>query len=223
MPLRLPIFPLGVVLFPGTPLPLHIFEPRYRRMLADCLAGDRRFGITPAGTTTELPERGTVGCVAVVRVNQELPDGRSNIIVLGGERFVLERAVDDDPAPYHVALVEPFEDDPGSDPPPASVDHLRELFAAYHLLLRQLQDAEPDDPELPDDAVGLSFHVSATVEADLGVRQRLLAERSTARRVEALLMLLPILTARVEAALKVHRRGHTNGRGGTRPDILLGS
>jgi hypothetical protein len=55
------------------------------------------------------------------------------------------------------------------------------------------------------------------------VKQRLLAERSTARRVEALRMLLPILTARVESALKVHRRGHTNGRGGTRPDILLGS
>jgi Lon protease-like protein len=222
MPLRLPIFPLGVVLFPGTPLPLHIFEPRYRRMLSDCLAGDRRFGITPPGAAAELPEPGTVGCVALVRVNQELPDGRSNIIVLGGERFVLHRAVAD-PAPYHVAMVEPFEDDPASDPPSARVDHLRELFAAYHLLMRQLQDAEPDDPELPDDAVGLSFQVAATVEADLGVKQRLLAERSTARRVEALLLLLPILTARVESALKVHRRGHTNGRGGTRPDILLGS
>jgi ATP-dependent Lon protease len=222
MPLRLPIFPLGVVLFPGTPLPLHIFEPRYRRMLADCLAGDRRFGITPGGATGELPEPGTVGCIAVVRVNQELPDGRSNIIVLGAERFVLERVVDD-PAPYHVALVQPFEDDPGSDPPPDSVTQLRELFDAYHLLLRQLHDTEPDDPELPEDAQGMSFHVSAAVEADPGVKQRLLAQRSTARRVEALVMLLPILTARVESALKVHRRGHTNGRGGTRPDILLGS
>ena len=92
MPFRLPIFPLGVVLFPGTPLPLHIFEPRYRQMLADCLAGDRRFGITPAGTDDELPEPGTVGCIAEVRVNQELPDGRSNIVVLGGERFVLDGA-----------------------------------------------------------------------------------------------------------------------------------
>jgi Lon protease-like protein len=222
MPLRLPIFPLGVVLFPGTPLPLHIFEPRYRRMLADCLAGDRRFGITPTGATNELPEPGTVGCIAVVRVNQELPDGRSNIIVLGGERFVLARAVED-PAPYHVALVQPFEDDPGTEPLPDSVDRLRELFNAYHLLLRQLQDTEPDDPELPNDPLGLSFNVAAAVVADPGVNQRLLAERSTARRVEALVMLLPILTARVESALKVHRRGHTNGRGGTRPDIQLGS
>jgi Lon protease-like protein len=220
MPHRLPIFPLSVVLFPGTPLPLHIFEPRYRRMLADCLAGDRRFGITPTGAASELPEPGTVGCTAVVRVNQELADGRSNIIVLGGERFVLGRALDD-PAPYHVAMVQPFEDDPGSDPPLESRDRLRELFAAYHTLLRQLHDTEPDDPDLPADPMGLSFHVSAAVEADPGVKQRLLAERSTARRVEALLMLLPILTAAVESALKVHSRAHTNGRGGARPDIAL--
>ena len=93
MPFRLPIFPLSVVLFPGTPLPLHIFEPRYRKMLADCLAGDRRFGITPAGKDDAMPEPGTVGCIAEVRVNQELPDGRSNIIVFGGERFVLTAAV----------------------------------------------------------------------------------------------------------------------------------
>ena len=163
-----------------------------------------------------------VGCTAVVRVNQELPDGRSNIIVLGGERFVLARAVED-AAPYHVALVEPFDDDPGTGPSAEAVDRLRELFGAYHLLLRQLQDTAPDDPELPGDSVDRSFHVAATVEADPGVKQRLLAERSTARRVEALTMLLPILTARVESAVKVHQRGHTNGRGGTRPDILLGS
>jgi Lon protease-like protein len=220
MPHRLPIFPLGVVLFPGTPLPLHIFEPRYRRMLADCLAGDRRFGITPTGAGGELPEPGTVGCTAVVRVNQEMADGRSNIIVLGGERFVLGRAVDD-PAPYHVAMVQPFDDEPGSDPPTDSDARLRQVFAAYHVLLRQLHDTEPDDPDLPADAVGLSFHVSAAVEADPGVKQRLLAERSTARRVEALLMLVPILTATAESALKVHRRAHTNGRGGARPDIAL--
>ena len=158
----------------------------------------------------------------MVRVNQELPDGRSNIVVLGGERFVLDRKVDD-PAPYPVALVQPFEDDPGSEPPTDAVEQVRELFGSYHLLLRQLHDTEPDDPDLPTDPVGMSFHVSAALDADPGVKQRLLAERSTARRVEALLMLLPILTARVESALKIHRRGHTNGRGGTRPDILLGS
>ena len=90
-----------------------------------------------------------MGCTAVIRVNQELPDGRSNIVVLGGERFVLDRKVDD-PAPYHVALVQPFEDDPGSEPPTDAVEQVRELFGSYHLLLRQLHDTEPDDPDLPD-------------------------------------------------------------------------
>jgi Lon protease-like protein len=222
MPQRLPIFPLSVVLFPGTPLPLHVFEPRYRRMLADCLAGDRKFGITPTGATGEIPAPGTVGCVAEIRVNQELPDGRSNVIVLGGERFVVAQVLED-AAPYHVALVQPFQEEPGTDPPPDSAGRLRELFAGYHALLRQLNDLEPGEPDLPDDPLGLSFHVSAAIEADPGVKQRLLAERSTARRVEALLMLVPILTASVESALRVHRRAHANGRGGARPDIAVES
>jgi Lon protease-like protein len=219
MPLRLPIFPLSVVLFPGTPLPLHIFEPRYRRMLADCLAGDRRFGITPTGKDDRMPDAGTVGCIAEIRVNQELPDGRSNIIVFGGERFVLTGAVAD-ATPYYVAMVQTFEDEPGTEPQDESPARLRELFTGYYALLRQLNDIEPEQPGLPDDALGLSFHVAAAIDCDPGVKQRLLVERSTARRVQALLMLIPILTAGVESALRVHRRAHTNGRGGARPDVI---
>ena len=94
------------------------------------------------------------------------------------------------------------------------------MFERYAGLLRQLNDVEPAEPALPDDAVGLSFHVSAGVECDLGVKQRLLAERSTARRVEALILLIPILTSGVESGLRVHRRAHTNGRGQSQPDFL---
>ena len=219
MPFRLPIFPISVVLFHGTPLPLHIFEPRYRRMLADCLAGDRRFGITPMGEDDRMPDSGTVGCIAEIRVNQELPDGRSNIIVFGGERFVLTSPVAGD-APYHVAMVQTFEDEPGSEPQDDSPVRLRQLFTGYYALLRQLNDVEPEDPSLPDEALALSFHVAAALDCDPGVKQRLLVERSTARRVQALLMLIPILTAGVESALRVHRRAHTNGRGGARPDVI---
>jgi Lon protease-like protein len=219
MPFRLPIFPLSVVLFPGTPLPLHIFEPRYRRMVGDCLAGDRRFGITPTGKDDRMPEPGTVGCIAEIRVNQELPDGRSNIIVFGGDRFVLAGSVADD-APYHVAMVQTFEDEVGTEPQDDSAARLRELFTGYYALLRQLNDVEPDDPSLPDDPLALSFHVAAAIDCDPGVKQRLLVERSTSRRLQALLMLIPILTAGVESALRVHRRAHTNGRGGARPDVI---
>lgn len=219
MPSRLPIFPLPAVLFPGTPLPLHIFEPRYKRMLADCLAGDRRFGITPVPAAAEMPGPGTVGCVAEVRVNQELPDGRSNIVVLGGSRFVLSRLLDES-LPYLVALVQTFDDEPDSRPSDEDTAALVRLFTRYFAALRQLNNAEPEEPTLPEDPLTLSFQVAGAVECDPGIKQKLLAERSTARRVKALLLLLPVLTSGVEAALIVHRRAHTNGKGGLAPDIV---
>ena len=219
MPSRLPLFPLSVVLFPGTPLPLHIFEPRYKRMLADCLTADRRFGITPLPATHEALEPGTIGCIAEVRVNQELPDGRSNIVVLGGSRFVLSRLLDES-LPYLVALIQTFEDEPDSRPPEEDVTSLGTLSTRYLGLHRQLNDAEPEEPALAEDPLTLSFQVAGALDCDPGVKQRLLAERSTARRVTALLLLLPVLTSAVETALKIHRRAHTNGKGGAAPDIV---
>ena len=82
----LPIFPLPIVLFPGTPQPLHIFEPRYRRLLSDCLAADRRFGIAyavaeRAAGADGAPNPGDVGCVALIRSTRRLPDeiGRAHV------------------------------------------------------------------------------------------------------------------------------------------------
>jgi len=222
MPARLPIFPLSAVLFPGTPLPLHIFEPRYQRLLADCLAGERKFGITPPGVTREAPDPGTVGCIAEIRVHQDLPDGRATIVVVGGPRFVVVRVLEE-AMPYHVALVQTFEEEPATAPPEEDLTRLRQQFQRYNALLRQLNDVEPDEPTLPEVPLDLSFHIAAAVECDPGVKQRLLAERSTARRVGALLLLLPILTSAVETALRVHRCAHTNGRGSSHPDLLAGT
>src|SRR5256885_12142396 len=116
MPRELPIFPLPIVLFPGAPQPLHIFEPRYRELLADCLAADRRFGIAyvpaePAPGSESLPRAGDVGCVALIQNTQGLPDGRSNILTVGERRFVLVDWVGSD-RPYRLARVEEFDDEP---------------------------------------------------------------------------------------------------------------
>ncbi len=219
MPLRLPLFPLSVVLFPGNPLPLHIFEPRYRRLLSDCLASDRRFGITPVKDDAGPPEAGAVGCVAEVRVNQELPDGRSNIVVVGGSRFVVLRLLEEE-LPYLVATVQTFDDNQGTDPASEDIEALRELSLRYFAGLRELSDALPEEPSLSDDAARLSFQVAGNLECDLGIKQRLLSERSASRRVKALILLLPVLTSAVESGIKVHRRAHGNGKGGSVPDIL---
>jgi ATP-dependent Lon protease len=222
MPFRLPIFPLSVALFPGNPLPLHIFEPRYRRMLADCLADDRRFGITPLPDQSDPPGPGAVGCIAEVRVNQELPDGRSNIVVVGGSRFEVSRLVEET-QPYLVAMVQTFEDEAGTQPPLEEIESLRRLAFQYFAGLRELNDETPDELVLPEDALTLSFHVSGSIECDLGIKQRLLAERSTARRVRALLLLLPVLISAIENGITVHRQAHSNGKGGTMPDPLSSS
>ena len=80
---ELPLFPLPLVLFPGVPLPLHIFEPRYRQMLNDVRASNNFFGLSYFDSSVsekELPPPGHVGCMAEVGESQPLPDGRSNIL-----------------------------------------------------------------------------------------------------------------------------------------------
>src|SRR5918912_3047491 len=94
---ELPLFPLPIVLFPGVPLPLHIFEPRYQRMLADIRASDSLFGLSYFDATEsagDSPAIGHVGCVAEVTEVQPLPDSRANILTVGLIRYHLDAYVD---------------------------------------------------------------------------------------------------------------------------------
>src|SRR5215203_6446976 len=94
---QLPLFPLPVVLFPGVPLPLHIFEPRYRQMLSDIRLAKNLFGLAYFDSTTsenEVPPAGHIGCVAEVTETQTFPDGRSNILTLGVIRFRIDSYVE---------------------------------------------------------------------------------------------------------------------------------
>ena len=111
---NLPLFPLPVVLFPGVPMPLHIFEPRYREMLSDIRVTDSLFGLSYFDPSTSNEENsaatGHVGCVAEVTEVQALPDGRSNILTVGLIRYRVEEYVEGD-EPYLVARVSFLEDE----------------------------------------------------------------------------------------------------------------
>lgn len=109
---RLPLFPLPVVLFPGAVMPLHVFEPRYRQMMAHCLEGDRRFGLIYHDPDRAGPfqmEPGEVGCIAEILKFQPLPDGRSLVLALGTKRFRVEDGIESE-ALYYEALVEEHPD-----------------------------------------------------------------------------------------------------------------
>lgn len=102
----LPMFPLGTVLFPYAPLPLHIFEPRYRALVQDCLAGDREFGVVLIERGFEVgggDSRFGVGTVARLVEASELPDGRWVLLTVGTRRISVATWMPDDP--YPLALV----------------------------------------------------------------------------------------------------------------------
>lgn len=217
MPSPLPLFPLNHALLPAELLPLHIFEPRYRRLLADCLAGDQRFGIT----TAESPGPGTIGCVARIRGTQVMPDGRSNIVVLGEHRFGIRALLEGD-APYLVASVEEFGDEPGTDPLPAESDALRRLANALRETLGILADQPGDPTPWDEDLETLTFQVAGLAQLETATRSSLLACRSTRERARTLATLLPAQITQLRLRAEVHVRARSNGAGHPGHDIVHG-
>ena len=212
---RLPVFPLPLVLLPGAPLPLHIFEPRYRAMLEDCLAGDRRFGILfrpeSAGETELAP--GDVGCVAHIERVRPLPDGRSNILVTGQERFALAGWMET-PHPYHVVSATPYTDH--QEAPDDLVPLAGEVTALFLRAARAARTlaSDPDPvPKLPDDPGAMSFSVAAYIDLPPEFRQKLLASRSPGERLRELRRLLRRAVAPIESRAAVHTQARSNGSG----------
>jgi ATP-dependent Lon protease len=212
---RLPLFPLPLVLFPGTAIPLHIFEPRYRQMLADCLDADKRFGIVclPEGAAETEIERGTVGSIAEIVNVETLPDGRSNIIVRGAERFTMEEFVRTSD-PYHVCRAETFEDDfQIGDELEELAARVRDVFQRVGRAARTLSDDPQPLPDLPEDAGALSFAIAAMIDLDLDTRQALLAARSPVDRLSRLEALLSSALGSIVNRASVHTLAKSNGRG----------
>ena len=221
---ELPIFPLPIVLFPGAPQPLHIFEPRYRRLLADCLAADRRFGIayvTPnhAPATDAAPALGDIGCVAVIRSTEALQDGRSNILTVGERRFVLRRWLAG-AQPYRVAEIEEFDDDPVDVAELATLaQDVREGFARFTRALGMLMARSDEEIELPSDPALLSFQVAAALELEPDAKRALQAGRNTSVRLRQLAGVLGPLARDAERRAAVRQQARGNGRGGRHPEI----
>jgi Lon protease-like protein len=212
---RLPLFPLDLVLFPGTRTPLHIFEDRYRTMLRDALAGEGAFGLLPAGGDAG-PAAGTIGCVARVISHQPLPDGRSNILVEGDRRFILRRLLDP-PTPYLQGLIDEFDDEEGAAEVPADAEAtLRHLADRCRRAMSELSDLEAESSWSDDPAV-FTFEVAGTIPWDATQSRPLLAMRSAAERADLLLRLLPNVVPDLERRAGVHRRAGSNGRGGGTP------
>jgi uncharacterized protein len=130
---QLPMFPLGTVLFPHMVLPLHIFEPRYRALVDDVLAGDREFGVTLITRGHEVggdDERADVGTVARIVQAEEQEDGRWLVIAVGVRRVRIDRWLDDRPYPH--AIVEDLPDPPDGAGMPTGIEtRLRRVLAMY--------------------------------------------------------------------------------------------
>ena len=179
---ELPLFPLPeVVLFPSRPLPLHIFEFRYRIMMNTILESDRRFGVLMVD-----PVKGTIantGCCAEIVHHQRLPDDRIKMLTLGQQRFrVLEYVRE---KPYRVGLVEWIEDQPPTkDLRPLSTE-VEQLLRDVVRLSAKLTEQNIELPEdLPDLPTELSYWVASNLYGVAPEQQLLLEMQDTATRLE---------------------------------------
>jgi Lon protease-like protein len=196
----LPLFPLSVVLLPTTPLPLHIFEDRYKEMMGLLIPERGEFGVVLAKDGGLV----NVGCTATVeRVVRRYPDGRLDLVAVGRRRFQIISL--DEEKTYLQAEVEFFNDDDASPAPPA----LQQQAIAEYDRLRVA--ATPTSPEMP--RIGepqLSFQLAQAID-DLDYRQALLVMRSEKERLVYLIQSLPGYIYKRERIALAKRVGPQNG------------
>jgi hypothetical protein len=185
--IRLSIFPLsGAIVFPGLQLPLHIFEPRYRALVGDALARDRRIGMIQPQKPVEDAPLFTVGCVGKIGEVEAMEDGRYNIILEGESRFRLLRELDS-ATPFRQVEAELIEDDEGEALSPVE-------RAGFEQEARRFADAQGysvdwDSVEQLDD-MSLINGVSQIAPFDAAAKQALLEANNLAARCELLVQLM---------------------------------
>lgn len=181
----LPLFPLNTVLFPHMPLPLHVFEPRYRQMIADCLEEGHSFGVVAIreGSETGPATPYDVGCLAkIVRIDR-LEDGRMNLLVMGASRFEILRTSSD--RPYlrgQVRIIPEAGDD--LDATAQLTEQTGIAFREYSNLLRELVGQKADEAEPPMEPELLSYLIAAALNLQVAEKQTMLAEPRTDTRLK---------------------------------------
>ena len=199
------LFPLGVVLLPTERIPLHIFEPRYRELIGECLDSSREFGLVLADDDG-LREIGTRA--DVTDVLERFDDGRLNIVVEGRERFRLVALTSGHS--YETGEVEPIVDE-AEAPDPAAVERTMELLRR----LGELAGADVDELDVTTEMP--SFELAGRVDFEPRLKQELLELRSEPARLGHLAKLLEGAAEMLELQQAGARIAQTNGRVGARP------
>jgi ATP-dependent Lon protease len=179
---ELPLFPLpGVVLFPDRPMPLHIFEYRYRIMMNTILEADRRFGVLMWDQVNGEPA--LVGCCTEIVQFQRLPDDRMKVLTVGQQRFrVLEYTRE---KPYRVGLVEWIEDEPPKEDLTPMARDVKQMLKDVVRLSSKLTGETIDIPDdIPDSPLELSYWVASNLHGVPEEQQALLELQDTAIRLE---------------------------------------
>ncbi len=194
------LFPLDVVLFPGAPLPLHIFEPRYKEMVNECIEKKASFGMVRARENAVAE----VGCTAVIlSVNKEYEDGRLDIVTEGKQRFSIielnhERS-------FLQAEVTWFDDDEPAAIPPSDA-------ATAIQLHEQLLDALGQETEEIEPGSSLiSFQLAHELPVDLDFKQAILEMKSEAERLETLIEYYRATIPKLEKTLRAREKASGNG------------
>jgi Lon protease-like protein len=194
------LFPLGIVLLPTEQVPLHIFEPRYRELVGECLEDEREFGLVYADDDGMRP----IGTrAAIVEVIERFPDGRLNIVIEGRDRFRLLELTDG--RSFHTGQIEAIDDadDPGDA---ATVDRALALFAR----LIELTGAEVEPPDAGHEQ--LSFAIAGRFELSASLKQELLQETSERTRLARICEILEGAAAAVERQREIAALAQRNGR-----------
>lgn len=190
MSLLLPLFPLDLVLLPGVPLPLHVFEPRYKEMIAECLDEKKPFGVVRASSEGVAD----IGCTAeIIEVTKRYDDGRMDILTRGVERFEVLHVHEE--RPFLQAEFTVIDDEPGHAPS----EMVREAVRLHTEIVR-LAGADADGPE--EGADQLSFLLAGSLPLDLDFKQKLLATLSEPKRLQAVISYLEAVLPGLRRAAK---------------------